>query len=656
MAGYGFRILFPLGIVLLAVLAHNYNLLLFHTLAELFAIFVAFVAAIVAWYTYPFSRNDFLMYLGLGYAFVGGLDLMHAISFAGMPLVKFSGANASTQFWIGARYLEAFVLVSAPLFLSRPFSRPLWLATFSLVAMVISWSIIGGWFPDTYHEGQGLTPFKVGSEYFIVVLLCAAAIFIWWRRALLDASILRLMMASLVLTAAAELSFTVYIKLSDFALLTGHIFRFFSYWMIFVAVVRTTLTRPFLTMARTSTTYDAIPDAIVVVNKHGLIHQANRAACAWAGISEEALLGSHCHEHFHVAGMPPEQCPVCIAIGRGEAASSLELAFPENGAWTSFSLSPVEANNERPGMVHVFFDITERKQAEQGMRRAREELESRVRERTADLLGTNARLEAEIREREQIQAALMIAKEEAEAANRAKSEFLSKMSHELRTPLNAILGFAQLLKADADITASEELDDNVEQILKAGWHLLELIDEVLDLAKIESGRFNLSLERVMLRQVLSECLEQSKLMAEQRGVTMHCDLEHARQFCVRADHMRLKQVLNNLVSNAVKYNATNGRVDIEVRPKDNDRVEVRVTDTGPGITEQDLAHLFRPFNRLGAEKTEIEGTGVGLVISKRLVELMGGEIGVHSRVGKGSMFFVELTRSECDDGLCAAEG
>jgi signal transduction histidine kinase/CheY-like chemotaxis protein len=223
-------------------------------------------------------------------------------------------------------------------------------------------------------------------------------------------------------------------------------------------------------------------------------------------------------------------------------------------------------------------------------------------------------------------------------ANLAKSEFLSSMSHELRTPLNAILGFAQLLEMSSPSASQER---SVGQILKAGWHLLALINEVLDLSLIESGKMSLSLESVSLADVMLECQSMIEPQAHNRGIRVAFPRFEA-PISVKADRMRIKQVLINLLSNAIKYNRLDGKVCVGCTPDNDGRVRISVSDTGAGLSPDNLRHLFQPFNRLGQEGLAEEGTGVGLVVCKRLTELMGGAIGVESTVGKGCVFWIDL--------------
>ena len=251
-----------------------------------------------------------------------------------------------------------------------------------------------------------------------------------------------------------------------------------------------------------------------------------------------------------------------------------------------------------------------------------------------------AKLTRDLTERRRIDAILIEAKALAEQANLAKSEFLSSMSHELRSPLNAILGFAQLMESD-NPPPSPTQQESIGQILQAGWHLLKLINEILDLAKIESGKLSLSPEPLSVTEVMLECQTMIQAQAQERGITLifpPCDTP-----CyVHADRTRVKQVLLNLLSNAIKYNNPRGTVVLDCVATTPERIRISVTDSGDGLSPEKLAQLFQPFNRLGQETSAVEGTGIGLVVAKRLVELMDGAIGVESTVGVGSMFWIEL--------------
>jgi len=242
--------------------------------------------------------------------------------------------------------------------------------------------------------------------------------------------------------------------------------------------------------------------------------------------------------------------------------------------------------------------------------------------------------------RKQVELELNQAMAVAEKANLAKSDFLSSMSHELRTPLSAILGFAQLMETGSPLPTPSQ-KRSIDQILQAGWYLLELINEILDLALIESGKLPLSLEPISLTEVVRECQAMIEPQAQKRSISVAFPKFEIPYF-VKADRTRVKQVLINLLSNAVKYNKQGGAVVVDCTARTAERIRVSVKDTGEGLTPDKLTQLFQPFNRLGKEAGIEEGTGIGLMVSKRLVELMKGEIGVESTVGVGSVFWIEL--------------
>jgi PAS domain S-box-containing protein len=261
------------------------------------------------------------------------------------------------------------------------------------------------------------------------------------------------------------------------------------------------------------------------------------------------------------------------------------------------------------------------------------------------LIGTDntARKQGE-QVRQEMIAELARAKLLAEKASLAKSDFLSSMSHELRSPLNAILGFAQLMETGTP-PPSPGQKESIDQILQAGWYLLELINEILDLSLIESGNLSLSPESMSLADVLNDCRAMIEPQANKSGIRMEFPVFDGPCF-VRADRTRLKQVFVNLLSNAIKYNRAQGMVEVSVCiDAAHRRTRISFRDTGEGLSPEKIAHLFQPFNRLGQESKGEEGTGIGLVVSKRLVELLGGEIGVQSEVGVGSVFWIELDSS-----------
>jgi len=261
------------------------------------------------------------------------------------------------------------------------------------------------------------------------------------------------------------------------------------------------------------------------------------------------------------------------------------------------------------------------------------EMISQIAIREKKLKEQHARLETLINELSQ-------SKEDADKANLAKSQFLSRMSHELRTPLNAILGFAQLLDMNVKDKLDETDRDNIYHILKASDHLLDLINEVLDLSKIESGKMDFALKEIMVKPAVNEILSQMEPLRDIHGVNINFEEVNGSNYYIQVDRVRFKQILFNLLSNAIKYNEKGGNITISLDEIYENKVAICVKDTGKGIEEEKFHALFEPFDRLGNESGEIEGTGVGLSITKHLVEMMEGTIQVISEPGKGSCFTV----------------
>jgi PAS domain S-box-containing protein len=345
--------------------------------------------------------------------------------------------------------------------------------------------------------------------------------------------------------------------------------------------------------------------AIVMLDSEGRVVSWNTGAQRIKGYSSEEIVGQHFSRFYPPAeiarGTPQRDLDAAAAEGRYEV-EGWRVRKDGSSFWANVVFTAIRdaAGNAR-GFAKLTRDLTERRLVEQ---------------------------------------TLTLAKGAAEKANLAKSEFLSSMSHELRSPLNAILGFAQLMDSDAT-PATPAQKESIDQILRAGWYLLELINEILDLAQIESGKLSLSLEPTSLGEMILECQAIIAPQAQGRSIRMTFP-QFDRPWFVAADRTRLKQVLINLLSNAVKYNQAGGTVVVDCVGSTAERTRINVRDTGAGLPPDKLAQLFQPFNRLGQERGAEQGTGIGLVMSKRLIDLMGGLLGVESSVGSGSVFWCEL--------------
>ena len=357
--------------------------------------------------------------------------------------------------------------------------------------------------------------------------------------------------------------------------------------------------------------------AIFMLSPDGVVSTWNRGAARLKGYTAEEIIGRHFSEFYtpedRASGKPAK------ALAAAAAAGSIEdegWRVRQDGSrfWANVTITVVRGDDGSVlGFAKVTRDMTERRDAAHRLAEANEAL-----------LG----------------------------ANNAKNEFLSRMSHELRTPLNAILGFAQLLELD-DLRADQR--DSLVQIVRAGKHLLDLINEVLDISRIETGHLALSIEPVAVGDVIGEALNLVRPMAASRRIYVPDGPPGSADLFVVADHQRLKQVLLNLLANAVKYNHDGGTIAIACEAIPDGRVRVSVSDFGPGIASDKIGLLFKPFERLGAEQSNVEGTGLGLALARRLVEAMGGTIDVESAPGHGSTFAIVLPQGARPGATVAAE-
>ncbi len=350
-------------------------------------------------------------------------------------------------------------------------------------------------------------------------------------------------------------------------------------------------------------------DALIATDPSGIISDVNKQMEALTGCTRDELIGAPFKNYFTDAQRA--EAGIKRVLSETKLTNYELTARARDGKETVVSYNATtfyDRDRTLQGVFAAARDITERKILDQAL--------------------------------EETNLALQGAKLAAEKANLAKSDFLSNMSHELRSPLNAILGFAQLMELGTP-PPTPALRQSIDQILQAGWYLLELINEILDLALIESGKLSLSPEPTSLADVLSDCRGMIEPLALKSGIGLTFPRFDETLF-VKADRTRLKQVLINLLSNAIKYNRTGGTVEVVCTVSATQRTRIGVHDTGNGLSPEKLAQLFQPFNRLGQESGSEEGTGIGLVVSKRLVELMGGEIGAQSTVGVGSLFWIEL--------------
>jgi signal transduction histidine kinase/ActR/RegA family two-component response regulator len=614
------------------------NYLLYHGIIEGLAIVVSATLFAVGWGSREVSSSAMLLVLASGHLVVAGIDGLHTLAFKGMGVFPGNGPNLPTQLWIAARYVDAATLVHAALTLSRgKYRRPgLLLAAYASVGAILVGSIWLGWFPDCFVPGTGLTRFKVASEYAVCAAVAGGGWLLWRARERLDPWVLRLLLASAGAVILAELSFTLYVDVYGFFNFLGHVFKLVAFSLVFKALVHCSLRTPYrllfrdlaIERGRLRALFDNALVGIDHVDETGTMVMANPAAEAIWGrpaplgkrYSAFAELGFHRPD-----GTPfqPHELPLVHSALHGVAVHDAELAVvrPDGARRDLLAYAaPIQGPDGGPaGALSVFLDITER-----------------------------ARLAAELRQ----------ARDAADAANQAKSDFLASMSHEIRTPMNGVIGMTELaLLEDLPPKAREYLG----LVKRSAGALLDIINDILDLAKIEAGKVELQKAPFDLRASLSSVLSTLGALAAQKGLRLSHSVAPGVPSAVVGDRGRLDQVLVNVVGNAIKFTERGGvSVSVgfadEARGREDSKAGKRasepsaglsslpasqpsrgvklcfaVRDSGIGIPPEKLAGIFDPFVQAGASShARFGGTGLGLTICRQLVELMGGEIWAES--------------------------
>jgi PAS domain S-box-containing protein len=636
-------------------LASEYNYLLFHTLAEGFAIAVACGIFMVAWNSRRFLQNNYVLFLGVAYLFVGGLDLVHTLSYMGMNVFPGYGADLPTQLWIAARYMEALSLLAAPLLIGRRLSAGRALVGYAAVSAALLWAIFGGVFPSCFVEGQGLTPFKKASEYVISGILLGSVYTLHGRRRHFDPGVLKLIYSSVVVTIAAEMAFTLYVSAYGFSNLVGHYLKLVSFVLLYRAVIMTGLREPynliFRDLKRSQEKYQSLFTEMlngfaynrVVTDESGkpvdcVFLEANDSFERLTGLKREDVIGRRVTEVL--PGIEHDPADWIGVFGRvaltGEGARFEQYAQPL-GKWFS-----VAAYSPKRGYFSVVFeDITERKRAEDVMNRYQEHLEELVAERTADLVAANEELEREIAQRTKAEAQLLQSQK-----MEAVGQLAGGIAHDFNNRLFAIRNYAYILKSAA---GDPQVAENAERILASCDKAAKLVDDLLSFSR----RKEINPRPLDVASAVGDSEGLLRVAAGKR-VDFRLELP-AERLTVMADATTLEHALINLVTNARDAMPGGGTVTVKAGKADPAKVPagaafhnggqrgpyavVSVSDTGPGMDEKTRRRIFEPFF---TTKEPGKGTGLGLAMVYGAVTQQGGFVDVQSEPGRGTTLSIYL--------------
>lgn len=581
----------------------QYEYLLFHSIAEIFSIIVAFSIFIIAWNSRRFLDNNYFIFIGIAYLFVGHMDLAHTLAYPGMGIIPESGTNTAAQLWIVARYLESLSLLIAPLLIGRKLRFNFLFPGYGVTIILLAISIFY-WqnFPVCFVEGVGLTTFKKTSEYVISAIFLGSILTLYRKRSEFDINVLRLLIASMIVTIASELFFTLYVHAYGLSNLIGHFLKIVSFYLIYKAIIETGLVKPYNLLFRNlkqseerfRNLYEEAPNAYVSVGINGKIERANRSAVELFGYSREELTGRPVFDLYDDTpnGKTKAQ-DVFQRFLAGEEIHDEELEMRRadgSKVWASLSVRPIRDDQgrviaSRSGIV----DITEHKKIDQ-----------------------------------------------------LKDDFISLVSHELRSPMTVITGAINTVLTEGPRLSQQETHQLLEDAASEADTLSHLLGNLLELSRIQASRLHLYAEEISVRKVIHDAVDEIKHQSLTHKFIIDAPAETP---LVYADELRIGRILYNLLENAVKYSPHGGEIRVLVKPKD-EHLVIGVSDNGIGVSQSDQAKLFEPFQRLEDSRPDsARGVGLGLLVCRRLVEAHNGQIWVESEPGQGTTFFFTIPLS-----------
>lgn len=602
-----FGLLIFTGLYLLSL----YNYLLFHTIAEFFSIVIGCSIFILAWNSSRIVKNDYLLFIGIGFLFISLMDFLHAISYKGMGVFPGYDANVATQLWIAARFLESITLLIAPLIMSRGMRAQRIFLAFGiissfLIASIFVWEI----FPVCFIEGMGLTPFKIISEYIISSILAVAIFTLYKKKKDFDASVLKLLIASIIMTIASEMFFASYINVYGISNLFGHYLKILSFYLIYRAIIQTGLAKPYnfiFKELKESTDkmhkyLDIAGSIIVALNAQQKITLLNKKGCDILKCTQHDALGKNWFDTFI-----PER-------DRNNAKQTFEMSLTGNMEPIEYYENSVITQGGEERMIAWYNTL--------------------IRDDEGNIIGSLSSGE-DITERKHADEKLKQTLDKLACSNSDLEQFAYLASHDLKSPLISISGFVNLLAKEYKDKFDEKALQYIKFVVNNIKSMENLIDNLLTYSRIDSRSNQLKpvdLHKVFTRALMNLTLEIQKKRAK---------VTYDKLPTLVGNDVQMEQLLQNLIGNAIKFhNQKPPRVHVSAEKKDGNWI-LSVADNGIGIASEERERIFNMFERHSV-RSEYKGTGIGLAICKKIVEHHGGKIWVESEINKGSTFIVSL--------------
>jgi PAS domain S-box-containing protein len=595
---------------------HNSNFLLFHCLAELFSIIIGFSIFVITWNSRKFIDNEYIIFLGVAFFFISILDLLHMLSYHGMPFFQNHGTDLPTQLWIAARYMQGVALVIAPFVLKHKININFIFTYFLLVTALVFFLIFKDLFPICYLDGIGLTTFKKVSEYIISGILIFSIIFLLQYKKIFDRYVFILIICSIIFSILGELCFTLYLSVYSFSNFAGHFLKIISFLLLYRAIIVTGLKRPYNLLFRElnqnkeeyhslfENMIDGFARHRILTDDKGhpvdyVFIEVNHAFEVLTGLKKERLIGKKVTEV-----LPDIKDDPVDWIGRyGDVAlTGKSIRFENYSMDLEKWFEVIAYRSKNDTFATVFQDITERKQIEQT-------LERKVKERT----------------------------EELESRNQDLKDFTFIASHDLQEPLRKIHTFADMIYEKITKGSYEQLGDYISRMQDSVKRMQTLIKSLLDYSRVTTTEK--PFEKIDLSQAMAEAMSNLEILIKDKNAV----IEVAALTVVEADIAQIIQVFQNLIENALKYHKPGDVPFIRIygNKVDDSSFQIIVEDRGIGFDEKYLTKIFMPFQRLHG-KSEYKGTGMGLAICNKIVKRHGGNLTATSEPGKGASFVFTL--------------